>query len=68
MTQLRQIVQAALRAGYLTSESEAAIRHLAELPCTLSDIESLITLQQAVSTGKVARLSQPLAESAVLKR
>lgn len=58
MMLIHRVVQKALSSGYLTADTEAQLQRLFQKSCDLNDIEALMQLQQAVSSGEVKRLSQ----------
>lgn len=58
MSLIHNVVQKTLSSGYLTAATEAQLQRLFQKHCDLNDIEALMQLQQAVSSGEVKRLSQ----------
>jgi hypothetical protein len=60
MTRIREIVQQALMAGYLTVEAEDQLRHLLTKKYDLEDLNAFRSLQQAAMAGRVKQESREL--------
>jgi len=60
MTLIREIVQQALMAGYLTVEAEDQLRHLLTKKYDLEDLNAFRSLQQAAMAGRVKQQSREL--------
>ena len=60
MTLIREIVQQALMAGYLTVEAEDQLRHLLTKKYDLEDLNAFRSLQQAAMAGRVKQESREL--------
>lgn len=58
MTQINQVVQAAIGSGYLTREAEERLRQLASGVCNMEDFAALAMLQKAMSSGKVKSVQE----------
>ncbi|MBW4614336.1 MAG: hypothetical protein KME21_13895 [Desmonostoc vinosum HA7617-LM4] len=58
MTRIRDIVQKALAAGYLTVEAENRLRELLSTRYDVEDFNAFMTLQEAAMTGKVIQESR----------
>jgi hypothetical protein len=57
---IREVVQQAIDAGYLTVEAEERLRLLLRGKYEQEDFEAFITLQQAAMLGKVKQESREL--------
>ena len=58
MVLIRDIVQKALRTGYLTVEAEEQLRQLLTTRYGLEDLNAFMTLQEAAMSGKVMQESR----------
>ncbi len=58
MALIRDIVQKALRTGYLTVEAEDQLRLLLTTPYDLEDLNAFMTLQEAAMSGQVRQESR----------
>jgi hypothetical protein len=58
MVSIREIVQKALNAGYLTLEAEEQLRLLLKKKYGGEDLNAFMTLQQAAMTGHVRQESR----------
>lgn len=58
MTRIRDVVQQALAAGYLTVEAENKLRHLLTTQYELEDFNAFMTLQEAAMNGRVKQESR----------
>ena len=60
MVLIREVVQQALKTGYLTVEAEDELRHLLASKYDLEDLNAFMLLQHAVISGRVKQLSREL--------
>ena len=60
MVQIREVVQQALKTGYLTLEAEADLRKLLATKYDLEDLNAFMNLQQAAMGGYVRLASREL--------
>ncbi|MGB7440628.1 MAG: hypothetical protein WA919_06140 [Coleofasciculaceae cyanobacterium] len=60
MSVLHKIVNQVLKSGYLTVEAEEQVRALFASSSNVEDIEALVSLQKATSSGRVRQQSQEL--------
>lgn len=60
MALIRQLVQKALKTGYLTIEAEDQLRQLLTTRYDLEDFNAFMALQEAAMTGKVKQESRQL--------
>lgn len=58
MVLIRDIVQKALKTGYLTIEAEDQLRQLLTTQYDLEDLNAFMILQQAAMTGQVKQESR----------
>ncbi len=58
MVLIRDIVQKALRTGYLTVEAEEELRQLLTTQYDLEDLNAFMTLQEAAMSGQVMQESR----------
>jgi hypothetical protein len=58
MAMIREIVQMALKTGYLTVEAEEQLRQLLTTQYELEDLNAFMTLQEAAMTGQVKQESR----------
>lgn len=59
---IREVVQQALRTGYLTLAAENQLRQLLQKKYDLEDLDAFILLQQAAMSGQVKQESRELIE------
>ena len=57
---IREVVQQALRTGYLTVAAENQLRQLLQKKYDLEDLDAFILLQQAAMSGQVKQESREL--------
>jgi hypothetical protein len=57
---IREIVQQAIKTGYLTIEAEETLRTMLKNKYEQEDFEAFISLQQAAMTGRVRQESREL--------
>ena len=60
MARIRDVVQKALKTGYLTIEAESQLRQMLTTRYDLEDFNAFMTLQQAAMTGQVKQESREL--------
>lgn len=60
MVMIREVVQQALKTGYLTVEAENELRHLLAHKYDLEDLNAFMVLQHAAMSGRVKQLSREL--------
>lgn len=60
MVLIREVVQQALKTGYLTVEAENELRHLLADKYDLEDLNAFMLLQHAAMSGRVKQLSREL--------
>ncbi|BAU65443.1 MAG: hypothetical protein Kow0049_22870 [Stanieria sp.] len=60
MELIREVVQHALKTGYLTVEAEEKLRSMLKRKYEVEDFEAFILLQQAAMLGKVKQESREL--------
>lgn len=65
MTQIREVVDNVIKVGYLTIEAEDQLRQLLALKSDLEDIDALMRLQQAATSGLVKQQSHELMRTPV---
>ena len=65
MSRIRDVVQKALKTGYLTIEAESQLRQMLTTRYDLEDFNAFMTLQQAAMTGQVKQESRELSYPAV---
>jgi hypothetical protein len=58
MALIRDVVQKALKTGYLTIEAEEQLRQLLTTRYDLEDFNAFMTLQEAARTGQVKQESR----------
>ncbi len=58
MTSISDLVQKALKTGYLTIEAEEQLRKLLANQYNLEDLNAFVSLQEAVMTGRVKQESR----------
>lgn len=58
MARIRDLVQTALKTGYLTIEAEEQLRQLLTTRYDLEDLNAFMTLQEAAMTGQVKQESR----------
>lgn len=58
MTLIRELVQKALKTGYLTIEAEEQLRQLLTSRYDLEDLNAFMTLQEAAMAGRVKQESR----------
>ena len=58
MALIRDVVQKALKTGYLTIEAEEQLRQLLTSRYDLEDLNAFMTLQEAAMTGQVKQESR----------
>ncbi|MBW4681266.1 MAG: hypothetical protein KME19_14285 [Microcoleus vaginatus WJT46-NPBG5] len=63
MVLIREVVQQALKTGYLAVEAEDELRHLLASKYDLEDLNAFMLLQHAVISGRVKQLSRELSGS-----
>lgn len=63
MVLIREVVQQALKTGYLTVEAEDELRHLLASKYDLEDLNAFMLLQHAVISGRVKQLSREFSGS-----
>ncbi|HEY9811183.1 MAG TPA: hypothetical protein V6D13_17800 [Halomicronema sp.] len=52
---IRKVVRQVMKTGYLSLDTEQEIKHLFHAGCNLEDLDALVALQNAVTTGHVKR-------------
>jgi len=60
MSRIRDVVQTALKTGYLTIEAEEQLRQLLSSRYDLEDLNAFMTLQEAAMAGQVKQESREL--------
>lgn len=60
MKLIREIVEQAIRTGYLTLEAEEKLRSMLKKKYELEDLEAFVNLQQAAMVGVVKQESREL--------
>ncbi|MEC4812043.1 MAG: hypothetical protein SAK29_01985 [Scytonema sp. PMC 1069.18] len=60
MVLIREIVQQAIKTGYLTVSAEERLRQLLRTKYDLEDFNAFMTLQEAAMTGRVRQESREL--------
>ena len=60
MELIREVVQQAIRTGYLTIEAEEKLRTMLKSKYELEDFEAFISLQRAAMVGEVRQESREL--------
>lgn len=58
MSRIRDVVQKALRTGWLTIEAEEQLRHLLTTRYEVEDLNAFMSLQEAAMTGQVKQESR----------
>jgi hypothetical protein len=58
MVQIREVVQQALKTGYLTVEAEEQLRQLLGHPYDLEDLNAFMLLQHATMSGRIKQESR----------
>lgn len=58
MTYIREVVQQALKTGYLTLEAENRLRKMLSRQYSDEDLEAFLLLQRAAMTGQVKQQSR----------
>lgn len=58
MALIRDVVQKALKTGYLTIEAEEQLRHLLTTRYDLEDLNAFMSLQEAAMIGRVKQESR----------
>lgn len=65
---IREVVQQALRTGYLSLAAENQLRQLLQKKYDLEDLDAFILLQQAAMSGQVKQESRELIEQKYYSR